>query len=64
MILTIAACGQQQSLLRLFFSSSSSSSFSTSSFEHLKLDEPSPHVAHVQMNRPEKRNAMNRKLWR
>lgn len=34
-----------------------------SKFEHLKVAFPSTYVAHVELNRPEKKNALNTKLW-
>jgi len=33
-------------------------------FEMLNVTEPSEFVYHVEMNRPEKRNAMNKTFWR
>ncbi|KAM9325356.1 delta(3,5)-Delta(2,4)-dienoyl-CoA isomerase, mitochondrial [Gastrophryne carolinensis] len=33
-------------------------------FETLKVTTPQDHVFHVELNRPEKRNALNRALWR
>uniref|UniRef100_A0A915JDS8 Uncharacterized protein n=1 Tax=Romanomermis culicivorax TaxID=13658 RepID=A0A915JDS8_ROMCU len=34
-----------------------------SNYEFITVDYPKPHVAHVQLNRPDKRNALNRKFW-
>uniref|UniRef100_A0A914VWB6 Delta(3,5)-Delta(2,4)-dienoyl-CoA isomerase, mitochondrial n=1 Tax=Plectus sambesii TaxID=2011161 RepID=A0A914VWB6_9BILA len=34
------------------------------SFEHLVLSRPFPFVTHVQMNRPNQRNALNDKIWK
>lgn len=36
----------------------------TYSFEALKVSEPSEFVKHVEINRPDKRNAMNKAFWR
>ncbi|CAG0900469.1 unnamed protein product [Darwinula stevensoni] len=36
---------------------------SSSSFQTLKLSSPTSHVCHVEINRPEKRNAMNHEFW-
>uniref|UniRef100_A0A914V4S2 Delta(3,5)-Delta(2,4)-dienoyl-CoA isomerase, mitochondrial n=1 Tax=Plectus sambesii TaxID=2011161 RepID=A0A914V4S2_9BILA len=33
-------------------------------FEHLLVTEPKKHVAFVQLNRPDKRNSLNPKLWK
>lgn len=44
------------------------SAMSTSSvppvFETLAVSQPAEYVYHVELNRPEKRNAMNDKFWR
>jgi len=34
------------------------------SFETLAVSKPHEHVIHVELNRPEKRNAMNKAFWR
>ena len=33
-------------------------------FETLRVQKPSEHVVHVELNRPERRNAMNTAFWR
>jgi delta(3,5)-delta(2,4)-dienoyl-CoA isomerase len=33
-------------------------------FETLRISSPSEFVFHVEINRPEKRNAMNKAFWR
>lgn len=33
-------------------------------FETLKVTSPREHVAHVELNRPDKLNAMNKAFWR
>lgn len=34
-----------------------------SKFEHLTVAFPATYVAHVELNRPDKKNALNAKLW-
>ena len=36
---------------------------SISSYQYLKVETPSPKVYHVQLNRPDKRNALNMEMW-
>ncbi|XP_075692382.1 delta(3,5)-Delta(2,4)-dienoyl-CoA isomerase, mitochondrial isoform X2 [Rhinoderma darwinii] len=43
---------------------SSEAGLSSYSYETLKVTAPGDHVYHVEINRPEKRNAMNKALWR
>ncbi|XP_044161153.1 delta(3,5)-Delta(2,4)-dienoyl-CoA isomerase, mitochondrial isoform X4 [Bufo gargarizans] len=43
---------------------SSEAGLSSYSYETLKVTTPVDHVFHVELNRPEKRNAMNKALWR
>ena len=39
-------------------------STSVPEFETLAVSQPAEYVYHVELNRPEKRNAMNDKFWR
>ncbi|XP_073405182.1 delta(3,5)-Delta(2,4)-dienoyl-CoA isomerase, mitochondrial-like isoform X2 [Dendrobates tinctorius] len=43
---------------------SSDAAMSSYSYETLKVTTPANHIYHVQINRPEKRNAMNKAFWR
>ncbi|KAG9478236.1 hypothetical protein GDO78_013306 [Eleutherodactylus coqui] len=43
---------------------SSEAGLSSYSYETLKVTAPADHVFHVEINRPEKRNAMNKAFWR
>ncbi|XP_005987949.1 delta(3,5)-Delta(2,4)-dienoyl-CoA isomerase, mitochondrial [Latimeria chalumnae] len=45
-------------------SSSAASSASPYNYESLKVSQARDHVLHVELNRPDKRNAMNRAFWR
>ena len=44
--------------------SMSSAAVAPPSFETLVVSQPAEHVYHVELNRPEKRNAMNDTFWR
>ncbi|VDO99498.1 unnamed protein product [Soboliphyme baturini] len=48
---------------RLVFRRLSSAASRFPSFTHLQVDVPSPFVVHVSLNRPDKFNALNDKLW-
>lgn len=43
---------------------SSEAGLSSYSYETLSVTTPSDHIFHVELNRPEKRNAMNKAFWR
>ncbi|CAJ0929854.1 unnamed protein product [Ranitomeya imitator] len=43
---------------------SSDATMSSYSYETLKVTTPADHIYHVEINRPEKRNAMNKAFWR
>ncbi|XP_069602660.1 delta(3,5)-Delta(2,4)-dienoyl-CoA isomerase, mitochondrial-like isoform X1 [Ranitomeya imitator] len=43
---------------------SSDATISSYSYETLKVTTPADHIYHVEINRPEKRNAMNKAFWR
>ncbi|GFN82316.1 hypothetical protein PoB_000882200 [Plakobranchus ocellatus] len=56
--------GQEQSKsLILYAKAMSSSSSMNYDFKTLKVDTPAEYVKHVELNRPEKLNAMNTSFW-
>jgi delta(3,5)-delta(2,4)-dienoyl-CoA isomerase len=48
---------------RVFKRAFSMSANRLNKYEHLKVSFPTTYVAHVELNRPEKKNALNGKLW-
>ncbi|XP_047450103.1 delta(3,5)-Delta(2,4)-dienoyl-CoA isomerase, mitochondrial [Mugil cephalus] len=55
--------GPGQFALRAMSSSSSSSSGASSPFTSLVVTRPTESITHVELHRPEKRNAMNKAFW-
>ena len=56
--------GTLQRLCAMTTSPSEAAALADYPFETLKVSQPHEYVLHVQMNRPQKRNAMSRKFWK
>lgn len=54
----------QSAVSAAVFSRSMSSESQNRSYETLSVTTAAPFVSHVTLNRPDKRNAMNRAFWR